>query len=85
MLKPNPLALTVQVVLVPFINRKYRVLYEILSRHKWSPPQPVASYPRPFVANFPAIDGPLGQSMAATDVPLCHKWSPSIFESRCHL
>ena len=31
------------------------------------------------MANFLAIDGPPGPSMAATDGPLCRKWSPTIF------
>ena len=32
--------------------------------------------PGPSAANYVAVDGPPGPSMAAMDGPLCRKWSP---------
>ena len=32
--------------------------------------------PGPYAANYVAVDGPPGPSMAAMDGPLCRKWSP---------
>ena len=42
---------------------------QVVPRHNWSP--------GPSMANFVAIDGPPGPTMAAMpDGPLCRKWSP---------
>ena len=41
---------------------------QLVPRHNWSP--------GPSAANYVAVDGPLGPSMAAMDGPLCRKWSP---------
>ena len=43
-------------------------MLQVVPCHNWSP--------RPSMANFVAIDGPPGPTMAAMDSPLCHKWSP---------
>ena len=41
---------------------------QLVPHHNWSP--------RPSTANYVAVDGPPGPSMAAMDGPLCCKWSP---------
>ena len=52
--------------------RRYKQLWsvtlQVVPRHNWSP--------GPSMANFVAIDGPPGPTMAAMDSLLCHKWSP---------
>ena len=45
-----------------------------LSCCSWSPA--TAGPPGPSAANYVAVDGPPGSSMAAMDGPLCCKWSP---------
>ena len=42
---------------------------QLVSSHNWSG--------GPSAANYVAIDGPPGPSMAAMDGPLCRKWSPT--------
>ena len=44
------------------------VTTQLVPRHNWSP--------GPSAANYVAVDGPPGPSMAAMDGPLCRKWSP---------
>ena len=46
----------------------------VLSRRSWSPA--TTGPPGPSAANYVAVDGPTGPSMAAMDGPLCRKWSP---------
>ena len=41
---------------------------QLVPRHNWSP--------GPSAANYVAVVGPPGPSMAAMDGPLCRKWSP---------
>ena len=45
-----------------------------LSRRSWSPATTGPSGPS--AANYVAVDGLPGPSMAAMDGPLCRKWSP---------
>ena len=45
-----------------------------LSHRSWSPA--TTGPPEPSAANYVAVDGPPGPSMAAMDGPLCRKWSP---------
>ena len=47
----------------------------VLSLHKCYSTTTVP--PGPSTANCVAVDGPFGPTMAAMDVPLCRKWSPS--------
>ena len=46
----------------------------VLSRRSWSPT--TTGPPGSSAANYVAVDGPPGPSMAAMDGPLCRKWSP---------
>ena len=46
-----------------------------MSRRSWSPT--TTGPPRPSAANYVAVNGPPGPSMATMDDLLCRKWFPT--------